>query len=185
MKIIRYALCGAALSFLVLQGENAPYRVIVEAKWQDLQSDPERIKLFGGKWILVGSITFKKRTSDIIFLDALQLTWEGEKINTLVGSLYEKNDKGAFLPIEKYHICDSCWKRSTQELFLKFQQPLALRAVNTFYLVLTVPKEIEPKLKGGTFRVSQQGLPLPYRNYVKRNNLSITLNDRSPVTAAA
>jgi len=181
MKAIRYTLLGVILVSVPVKSEQEPYRVILEAKWKNLQDDPQRVQLFGGKWILAGSITFKKRTSDIVFLDELQLAWEGEKLNELIGSLYEKNDKGNFLPIEKYHVCDSNWKRSTQELFLKFNEPLTLGAVNTFYLVLTVPEEVEPKIKGGKFRVSQRGLPLPYREYVKQNELCLTINDRHPV----
>lgn len=179
MKTLRYALLfNTAIAMLTARADPEPFKVIVEAKWQDLENNPDKIKQFGGKWILVGSITFKKRSSEMIFLDELQLTWKGEKIDNLIGSLYEKNDSSSsFLPIEKYHICDSTWKRSAQKLFLRFNRNLTLGAVNTFYLVLTVPEEIESILKNGHFSVEKDGLPLHYREYVKERKLSIAIND--------
>jgi len=177
MTIIHYAfLVGTVLTTLTSHTNHDPCKVVVQAKWQNLENNPKRIKRFGGKWILVGSIVFKKRSSDIIYLDEIQLTWKGKPIDNLVGSLYEKHDMSSFLPIEKYLICDSQWKQSTQQLLLRFNNPLTLGAVNTFYLVLTVPQNIEPILKKGHFAVEQAGLPFPYRQYVKENNLSITLN---------
>ncbi len=179
MKKLRYALpFGTALAFFTILPKQEPYKVILEAKWQDLETDPNRRQQFGGKWILAGSITFKKRSSDIVFLDEIQLSWKGESLDKLIGSLYEKNDKTAsFLPIEKYLVCDSIWKRSTQQLLLRFNRTLTLGAVNTFYLVLTVPETIEDKLKNGYFYIEQNGLPMPYRNYVKDHKLSLALND--------
>jgi len=179
MKTIRYALLfGTALAVLTIRTEKEPFQVVLSAKWENLDNDPQKIALFGGKWILAGSITFKKRSSEMIFLDEIQLTWEGEKLDALVGSLYEKNDLSSlFLPIERYLVCDGCWRKSTQQLFLRFNRTLTLGAVNTFYLVLTVPKEIEEKLKNGKFRMEKVGLPLPYRQYVGCHELAISLNE--------
>ena len=177
MKAIRYALMfSTVITVLTLQAKQEPFKVIVQAQWKNLDSNPQRIKRFGGKWILAGSITFKKRSPEMVFLDEIQLTWKGKKINQLTGSLYEKNNMSLFLPIEKYLVCDSIWKQSTQQLFLRFNRPLTLGAVNTFYLVLTVPEELETVLKSGQFSIEQNGLPLPYRDYVKEHELSLTLN---------
>ncbi|MCK5632237.1 hypothetical protein KAH94_00650 [bacterium] len=183
MKTIRHTLL--LLTVVVAFGTKAnqePFKVIMEAKWQDLENDPQKQALFGGKWILAGSITFKKRSSEIIFLDEIQLTWQGDKIEKLIASLYEKNNTTSFLPIEKYLVCDSEWKKSTQQLLLRFNQPLTLGAVNTFYLVLTVPKELENKIKNGRFSIERTGLPLPYRKYVQNHNLSIALNNLDKTT---
>lgn len=177
MKTIRYILLfGTVIAVLPVQARQEPFKVIVKAKWKNLDSNPQRIKRFGGKWILAGSITFKKRSPEMVFLDEIQLTWKGKNIDKLMGSLYEKNNMSLFLPIEKYLVCDSMWKQSTQQLFLRFNRPLTLGAVNTFYLVLTVPEELETVLKNGRFSIEQDGLPLPYREYVKGHELSLTLN---------
>jgi len=185
MKVLRYALLlGATLAPFTIKTQQEEFRVVLEAKWKDLENNAQKRKQFGSKWILAGSIVFKKRSSDIIFLDEIQLTWKGKKINNLIASLYEKNDTGSFLPIEKYHLCDSMWKLSTQQLFLKFNRPFALGAVNTFYLVLTVPEEIETKLKCGHFCITQHGLPFPYRKYVGSHNLSLALNSLPTISTA-
>lgn len=186
MKIISYAfLISAAVVAQSLRAAQEPFKVIVEPKWHNLDLDPLRTKQFGGKWILAGSITFKKHSTEAVFLDGIQLSWKGEKIDQLIGSLYEKNEAGEFLPIEKYFVCDSCWKKSTQQLFLNFEHPLTLGAINTFYLVLTVPEDIEPILKNGSFYIEQAGLPLPYRDYVKDHELAIALRmvDNQSLTA--
>lgn len=185
MKVLRYALAlGTALAPLKMKAQQEAFRVVLEAKWQDLENNAQRSKQFGGKWILAGSIVFKKRSSDTIFLDEIQLSWKGKKIDNLIASLYEKNATGSFLPIEKYHLCDSIWKYSTQQLFLKFNHPFSLGAVNTFYLVLTVPQEIENKLKCGHFCITQHGLPFPYREYVGTHNLSLALNSLPTISTA-
>ena len=185
MKVLRYALLlGASLALFKVKTQQDAFRVILEAKWQDLENNAQKIKQFGGKWILAGSIVFKKRSSEILFLDTIQLNWKGEKIDNMIGSLYEKNDTGSFLPIEKYLVCDSVWKRSTQQLFLPFNRPFALGAVNTFYLVLTVPQEIEKKIKSGYFFITQHRLPFPYQKYISTHNLSLALNN-IPITVAA
>lgn len=181
MKICVYTLLLCALTCArFARAEQETFKVVVEPLWHSLDSDPLRIQQFGGKWILAGSITFKKRSSEAVFLDELQLAWKGEKIEQLVGSLYEKNEAGAFIPIEKYFVCDSNWKKSTQQLLLRFEHPLTLGAINTFYLVLTVPEDIEHILKNGSFYIEQAGLPLPYREYVKDHELALALHEALP-----
>jgi hypothetical protein len=177
MKILSFfLLLSVAAAARTIRAEQEPFKVVVESKWQNLDLDANRIKLFGGKWILAGSITFKKRSTEAVFLDEIQLSWKGEKIEQLIGSLYEKNETGDFLPIEKYFVCDSNWKKSTQQLFLRFNQPVTLGAINTFYLVLTLPESIESILQNGSFYIGQAGLPLPYREYVKDHELAIALH---------
>lgn len=176
MKTMRYALaCGLICTVLTSKADQEPFKVVLQAKWENLDTNPQRVKQFGGKWIVVGSITFKKRSSETLFLSNLKLTWEGEEIPKLVGSLYEKNDLHPFLPIEKYLLSDGSWKRSTQEMVLKFRRPLTLGPVNTLYLVLTVPEQLEERLKKGTFKLEHVGLPVHYRHYVKDQELSIAL----------
>ena len=183
MKKLRYALMvGSAIAFLSVRAKEEPFRVILEAKWKNLDQNSERAKLFGGKWILAGSITFKKRSTDTVFLDEIQLTWSGPKLENIIASLYEKNDTSSFLPIEKYFVCDSRWKCSTQQLFMRFNKPFILGAVNTFYLVLTVPEQLESIIKQGRFHIETAGLPLPYRDYVKGKELSLALNYATSTT---
>lgn len=183
MKTKRYfILFFTAIAVLTIKSNQEPFKIILESKWKNLDCDPQKIKEFGGKWILVGSITFKKRSPEMIFLNELQLKWEGEPIKRLIGSLYEKNDTSNFLPIEKYLICDSVWKSSTQQMLLKFNRTLTLGAVNTLYLVLTIPENLEEKLKSGRFTLEHVSLPLAYQQYVKNSNLSLAINELTSTT---
>jgi hypothetical protein len=186
MKMVKSTLLiGITLATRIIYAEQEFFKVIVEPHWHNLEQNEKRTEEFGGKWILAGSITFKKHCKDAVFLDNIQLSWKGEKIDHLIGSLYEKNEAGEFLPIDKYLVCDSCWKKSTQELFLRFNRPCTLGAINTFYLVLTVPEKLEPILKNGSFYVEQAGLPLPYREYLKEHTRALALRTCTSHTLTA
>jgi len=185
MNAMRYALaCGVICTSLANTTNQEPFKILLEPKWVNLDTNPERAKEFGGKWILAGSITLKKRSPEVLFLDKMKLTWEGEKIEKLIGSLYEKNDMMEFLPIEKYLLSDSMWKSSTQQMILHFHRPLTLGAINTLYLVLTVPEELENILKKGKFTLEHVNLPVQYRHHVKGQELSIALSDLHPQESA-
>jgi len=96
------------------------FSVILEPKWENLESNTKKTKEFGGKWILVGSITFKKNSKEPVNLSKIYLNWQGETIKNLVGSLYKKKSNKDFIPIQDYLICDSVWNKTKQTLILKF-----------------------------------------------------------------
>jgi len=149
----------------------------IEPKWEDLDKN-KKITTFQDKWILAGDIIIKKLAPDFISLNELNLLWKGEKINNLIGSLYEKNSDSNFMPIEKYLICDSVWKKSEQKLILKFDKPKTLYAKNKLSLVLTIPKEMEETLKKGSFTIESEVLPEPYKEYASKNNLCLCFTNQ-------
>src|SRR5579872_6245716 len=119
------------------------FNIVVKPKWRHLDNDDKKIIDFGGKWVLVGSITFKKRCKDPIFLETINLRWNGEPIPNLVASLYKKTFSKDFLPIEKNLICDSVWNTTKQMLVFNFNEKETLAPTTTFYLVLTIPQSVE------------------------------------------
>jgi len=151
------------------------FSITVEPKWEDLDKNKKRRIIFEDKWILAGDITFKKKAPDFIFLQELHLKWNGKKIKHIIGSLYEKNNYGDFMPIEKYLLCDSQWKASEQKLILRFPKPRTLYAVNTLSLVLTVEKEVVDILKEGYFQLESETLPFQYQAYAQEHNLKLAL----------
>ena len=153
------------------------FSITLEPKWEDLDKNKKRKIIFEDKWILAGDITFKKKAPDSIFLQELHLKWKGEKIPHIIGSLYEKNSYGDFMPIEKYLICDSKWKSSEQKLILRFPKPRTLYAVNTLSLVLTAPKEVVGILKEGYFQLESETLPAQYQEYAHEHNLKLALGN--------
>jgi len=157
-----------------LQTQNHQFSIILEPKWEDLDKNKTK-KRFDDKWILAGNIIFKKKAPGIMSLQELHLTWKGEKINNLIGSLYEKDIHGNFMPIERYHLCDSTWKASEQKLIMKFEKPKTLHATNNLYLVLTIPQDIEDTLKTGSFCIESEVLPEPFKEYANENNLHLEL----------
>lgn len=134
-------------------------------KWENLCKDPDHIVKFGGKWIVVGSITFRKRTREPIKLHALKLKWEGKQLDQLQGSLYKKFPEKPFLAIEKNLVSDSSWNKIHQVMTLDFTDAQQTIGPHTeFYLVLTVPSSIESIIKQGSFSLLNSGLPESFQN---------------------
>lgn len=154
-------------------------KVVIEPKWEDLEHDSKKVELFGGKLILIGSITLKKRMKDPIYMHQIQLHWNGNEIENINGSLYQKQTNKEFMPIEEYLVCDGIWNKSKQRLILEFEQEKKLNSLNIFYLVLTIPNQLEEQLKTGTFEIEKYCLPEPIQACTKNQTLSIAVNSRA------
>lgn len=153
------------------------FDITLKSKWHDLESNEKKSTDFGGKWILVGSITFKKRCKDPIFIKTINLHWNGEHIDNLIGSLYKKALDEEFLAIEDNLVCDGIWSNSKQTLILDFDEKENLGPTTVFYLVLTVPESIEPILKKGSFCIEEQCLPKPFKQCIQQEKLTLAIND--------
>ena len=154
------------------------FTIKIEPRWEDLDKDKKQ-KAFEEKWIWAGNIVIKKTAPQYVSLHEIHLIWNGEngeKIESIIASLYEKENKKTFMPIEKYLICDSIWKKSEQRLILKFEHPKTLHSVNNLALVLTIPKNTEKILQQGHFTIDAEYLPRPYQEYAAENNLCLCFN---------
>ena len=163
------------------------FDVILLPHWNNLEHTTERIQQFGGKWILAGSITFKKKAKDTVHLNQLSLRWKGPKLQQLLGSLYKKELDKEFIPIEDNLICDGSWNKAKQTLQLKFNEKQTLGPINIFYLVLTVPEPVEPLVKQGQFDVISTSLPEQYKICTRNHTLSISyssLSQQKPIATA-
>ena len=150
MKYVTYLIPVFMLTALSsLYTTTNEFSVVLESKWENLESSTKKTKEFGGKWVLVGSITFKKNSKESVNLNEIYLNWQGETIENLVGSLYKKKSDKNFIPIQDYLICDSAWNKTKQTLILKFDEKQTLGPSTTFYLVLTIPEEIEKTVRKG------------------------------------
>jgi hypothetical protein len=146
----------------------------VEPHWDNIESNCTHEKEFGGRWMLVGSITFRKKSKEQTKLETMKLSWHGKHIDHLYGSLYKKLPDKKFLPIEQNLVCDSAWNKARQELILNFKHnKQTLGPINIFYLVLTVPHEMEDTLRQGHFSVVKKELPAPFQS--KANLFKIDL----------
>jgi len=171
----------SALSKISLEKKEAKitseqFTIKIESKWKDLERDRKK-NIFKDKWIWAGDIIIKKTASEYVSLHELHLTWKGKKIDQLIASLYDKNNDKTFMPIEKYLICDSIWKKSEQRLILKFEKPKTLYSVNKLSLVLTLPQEMIHVLKNGHFTIDSEYLPRPYQEHAAEHNLCLCFNN--------
>lgn len=164
--------------------ENEPFQVIIEPKWEELDADQAACCRFGGKWVLAGSIVFKKKANEAVTLDKLILSWNGNKIDQLYGSLYVKEYTQPFLPINDYLVCDSSWNKAQQKLVLKFNQPHTLGPTNIFYLVLTVPDQLENIIRNGYFTIERDFLPEQYKENNSPSKLALTMRKKTLVACA-
>src|ERR1700722_13511561 len=121
-KILFLCLCLARITHLAAVED--PFVVLLEPCWNCLDDNDGSCEQFGGKWVLIGNITFKKRAAkDSLQLQQLRLHWNGPYIEILNASLYKKNfdpTKKEFLPIDEYLICDEIWNKVKQTLLLNF-----------------------------------------------------------------
>lgn len=152
------------------------FKVILEAQWQNLEDNNKKVLEFGGKWILAGKIIFKKKAKDTVHLNKIYLHWQGESIDNLIASLYRKEENEKFLPIQENLICDGCWNKTQQTLMLNFDKKHSLGLNNVFYLVLTVPDNLENTLKNGSFDLVPTYLPEPFQTCTQDQPLSLTFN---------
>jgi hypothetical protein len=174
---MKHIINGILTSILITQilyaSEFDQFNVILEPYWKDLEQEEKKELDFGGKWILAGSITFKKKAKDTVYLNHIYLHWRGKKIDHLMGSLYRKESDRKFLPIQENLVCDGLWNKSQQTLMLNFERKHNLGPINTFYLVLTVPQNLEPVLKRGSFNLMAANLPEQFK--VCANKQSLTM----------
>ncbi len=178
---------GCIITLSIIQLINASdtsmlddFLITLESTWHCLDDNDGSCSLFGGKWVLVGNITFRKKSiQDSVHLQQLKLHWNGPFISSLSASLYKKNfdpTKKEFLPIDDYLICDGCWNNAKQTLVMTFDERQTLGAVEVFYVVLTVPTPLETILKQGSFSLEKQDLPLPFQHAYKPQSQQLTFN---------
>jgi len=181
--IMRYAVSQMLLMTIIiaipLPGTTTvrDYTIIVEPRWLDLERNNQNTELFGGKWILAGSITFRKKSKETIYLSKLTFRWKGNKLENLLGSLYKKDLDKQFLPVEEFLISDSNWNKKKQTLIFNFNKSISLGPTNIFYLVLTVPEPIENAIKQGFFVVESNSLPIPYKSIARYTSPSLAFNN--------
>lgn len=154
--------------------KNSACEVTINPEWKNLD-DYEKAEKFGGKWMLAGKITIKKRTKDTVVLHELDLAWEGsEKITHLDASLYRQMPNQELIPIEETLICDGHWNKQKQLLQLKFDHKEYLNTQSIFCLVLTVSKTLEPILKKGSFKIITENLPQQLKPAAQKKDLRIS-----------
>ncbi len=172
----RFLLISFIATCTQLHAHLDDFQIILEPIWQDLDGNRTRSHQFDGKWILAGSITFKKKAKESVNLSRLYLHWTGTKINGLMGSLYRKNMDEEFLAIEKNLVCDGTWNSAEQTLMLNFDKQQNLSLVNIFYLVLTVPEDLEETIRHGRFDLVNYCLPESFQPCTAHQKLSLALD---------
>lgn len=149
----------------------------ITPQWRNLDENKESCEQFGGAWIEAGMITLRKRTKEPINMTHLILSWQGEELEHLIGSLYQSTPNKDFMPIEQYLICDSHWQQSAQKLIFKFLRPLSLETLTELRVVLTVPTELQEKLKNGSLKVEADYMPDQIREMLQEQSAVLTFHE--------
>ena len=160
------------------------FDIILKSKWKELGCKDNNCADFGGKWILVGSITFKRRSKEPISISQINLSWHGAQLTDLTASLYRKSIGKEFWPLEENLICDGQWNSKTQTLILDFDAEEKLAPTTVFYLVLTVPESTEQLLRNGHFCLENNHLPRPFKQCAQHEKLILAIND-APIPSFA
>lgn len=190
MKHVSLLLCVLGIGQLIAQDQHENAKQVAQdielhivPQWHNLDANAERCEQFGGAWIEAGVITLRKRTKDPINMTHLILSWQGDELDHLIGSLYQRLPNKDFMPIEQYLICDSHWQQSAQKLIFKFLKPLSLDSLTELRLLLTVPSEMEEKLKHGSLKVEADYLPDQIREMLQNQTAVLTFHDSAPTSA--
>lgn len=170
-------LAALMLLSLSLTASNDAYKIIIEPMWCDLDDNTTSHHAhFGTQWILVGSITFEKKSKEPVTLHRIHLQWHGEHLEQLTASLYRKIPDKDFYPVEATLICDGVWSEKKQTLMLTFNEEKNLGFRTIFYLVLTIPDHLVPLIKQGSFSLLSHTLPEHFRPISKSTTLCLSLN---------
>ena len=176
-KYIVLFILSAAWGYANAEEKPTPldnFDIIIASTWEHLEEQDKHSQRFTGKWIKLGTITFKKNSNVNVHLDEIDLLWKGDKIDSLEATLYkQKISNKSFLPIEENLICDGTWRKDKQELLLKFNKRESLASTNIFHLVITVSENLEKQLTNGEFELKAHCLPEPYKRCVNGQCFSI------------
>lgn len=134
--------------------------ITIQSRWQNLET-PREMSLFNSKWILAATITFKRTATlkEPIFINRLQFAWNGPLLHSLNASLFKKAPNQPFMPIEETLLSDGKWNARSQELYFAFNDEQRLDPVTTFYIVITIPSELESIISRGKFTLVPHCLP--------------------------
>ena len=158
-----------------LESSQAPCEISIETGWQEIEEN--QFYKHDNKWVLVCTVTFKKRTEEPIILNTLDITWNGPEIEKLDGELFKNNQNKIFVPVDEAWVSDGIWQKYKQTLHFTFAHNEHLGSFSRFYLVLTVPQALEPTLQQGSFTIVEGALP--YQLQTKPStHLSFTLNPK-------
>lgn len=159
MKLYHYIIAMGICCSIFAASRIDDFVITLDPTWQILECDHNKCKEFGGKWVIIGSITFKKKAKEPVNLTRLYLRWNGAHLDTLVGSLYKKQEDKDFLAIQENLLCDGTWDVANQTLLCNFDKKQTLGLTNIFYVILTIPESIEPLIKQGSFELVTHYLP--------------------------
>jgi len=119
--------------------------------WREYSLKSSKIQFLKEKWAWAYSLILKSKSP--IKLDNLTLQWNGDRIDQLSASLYQKKERETVvIPIQKNLVCDGSWNPKKQQLIFPINEKIV--ATNKYHLLLSFPKQAENKLKKGLFVIS-------------------------------
>lgn len=183
MRLTMILLLLNTCPFLSAKNRRFPtnlYSIVLEPKWENIENNEDKMKQFGTKWLLVGSITFKKKSKQIVNLSKLTLHWRGPHLKNLVGSLYKKNPDRQFFAIEDHLLCDGQWNTTKQALIFNFNKVQLLGPLNIYYITLTIHSSLEALIKSGSFTLEAIGLPDQYHHQAQSPLCKIAFTELMP-----
>lgn len=154
------------------------FEIVLRPLWQSLDNDKKSSSLFDSKWVLIGTITFKKKSKDLMALNTIMLQWNGACLDTITTSLYKKPHGKEFAPIEDNIICDGIWNKAKQTIIFNFNEKQTIHPTTTFYLVLTIPTDTEHLFKNSSFSCITQCLPQQFQRTSHIAPLPLLIDER-------
>jgi hypothetical protein len=155
------------LSFCSLAEAKEHFEIVLMPEWTLLSNNKNNASLSGERWVLVGTITFKKKSKEPLALSKLVLNWNGSFLDTMTASLYQKP-----VFIEENIISDGIWNKARQVIIFNFDK-ITLHPTTTFYLVLTIPTTKIDLFKNSCLSCCPECLPQQFKEAAQSLSLPL------------
>lgn len=145
--------------------EQRPCELSVASNWKELDTS----KKFSSKWVMVGTLSIKKRMEGTLRLESMLFAWKGPSpLPNLSGNLFHiPYNKTTVIPTDEYLVARGAWSVKNQRLEFRFIHPEYIHdPIARYALVLTVEAALEPLLKQGAFEIIADKLPQELRTSV-------------------
>jgi len=154
-QILLIMLCLTGL-YIKLRSEilNEKFTLKTISTWKDFNNDSKSQLTIEDQEKKALTVELIFRSKETIKLKKLVLQWNGDFLDDISASLYQKKENDDLTFINKNFVCDAKWDNKKQQIIFTLDEKLI--AINKYYLIINYMPKIESKLKEGCFVLSNE-----------------------------
>ena len=142
---------------IIAKAEKKPCEVSLTSDWKELDTS----KKFSSHWVMVGTLSIKKRMEHSLRLDSMLFAWHGPRITAIDCSLFRiPFAKNTIFATDENLIAQGIWSVSAQRMHFPFFHPEYIHdPIARYALVMTFDEKTGNMLKEGYFEIVPDNLP--------------------------